>query len=59
VAGRDKDAEFVQILLRDGHVSADVLAQRIRQLDASRYPVETIVAWAERRQRETQEPPTS
>lgn len=51
VAMRDKDGEFVEALLRDGHVSGDRLKERIRQLDASKYPVDAIVAWAERRVR--------
>lgn len=49
VAMREKDAEFVGALLHEGHVSIGTLVQRIRQLDASRYPVDAIVAWANRR----------
>jgi hypothetical protein len=52
VAGRDKDAEFVRALITDGHLSLDVLRQRIRQLDPARYPVDTVLAWVERRWRE-------
>lgn len=53
VAMRGKDAEFVGVLLRDGHVLIATLVQRIRQLDSARYPVDAIVAWAERRSRES------
>ena len=52
VAGREKDAEFVITLFRGGHIDLDTLIERIRQLDAARYPVENIVMWAERRHRD-------
>ena len=49
VAGRDKDAEFVRILLEDKHIVLSTLLARIRQLDGEKYPVQTIVEWAQRR----------
>lgn len=52
VAGREKDAEFVQILLSGGHIVIGTLVERIRQLDPALHPVDHIVAWAERRQRD-------
>ena len=55
VAMRDKDAEFVEALLRGGHVVGDTLTQRIRQLDASKHPIDAIVAWAETRVRRSLE----
>jgi hypothetical protein len=58
VAMREKDAEFVRLLLRDGHVSIETLVQRIGQLDPRVHPVNAIVAWARRRQLETQDPAT-
>jgi hypothetical protein len=48
-AMREKGADFVESLFRDGHVSLDVLKDRIRQLDATRFRVEAMVAWTERR----------
>lgn len=48
-AARQKDAEFVRILLREGMIEPATLQQRIRQLDASRHPVDRISAWAARR----------
>lgn len=58
VAGRDKDAEFVSLLMRDGHVVLDTLLARIEQLDRQQYPVDTIVAWARRRHLDAQRPNT-
>ncbi|MBP6405901.1 MAG: hypothetical protein LCH79_14900 [Proteobacteria bacterium] len=55
VAMREKDAEFVGELLRNGHVKIDVLIDRIRQLDPQSHPVDAIVAWAQRRAVESQE----
>ena len=48
-AGRDKDADFVRALLKEGMIDAATLEQRIRQLDPSLYSVETLVRWAARR----------
>ncbi|MDZ4356441.1 MAG: DUF6036 family nucleotidyltransferase [Variovorax sp.] len=56
VAMREKDAEFVRLLLRDGHIGIEMLVQRIEQLDPQVHPVSTIVAWARRRQLEAQNP---
>jgi hypothetical protein len=56
VAMREKDAEFVRELLRNGHVEIDTLIERIRQLDPACQPVDVIVAWAQRRAIESQEP---
>lgn len=55
VAGRDKDAEFIRLLLRDKHVAIGTLVERIRKIDAQKHPVPNIVAWAERRWREVQD----
>lgn len=54
VAGREKDADFVRILLRDGHVQIDTLMQRIAQLDGQQYRIATTQAWAKRRWLEVQ-----
>ena len=48
-AGRDKDAAYVQVLLRAGMIDADTLLARIACLDAARHPAEAIGAWARRR----------
>lgn len=55
VAGRDKDADFVRVLLRDRQIVFETLTQRICALDSERYPVDQIVAWATRRNRDAQE----
>ena len=55
VAGRDKDADFVRVLLRDGHALIDILKERIVLIDASKHNIPSVIAWAERRWRETQE----
>ncbi len=49
VAMRDKDADFVRALLRDGHINLLELEARIAKLDARRWPVEQITHWARRR----------
>lgn len=54
VAGREKDAEFVQILLRDGHVQLDTLLERIAAIDGQKQSIPTTIAWAKRRWQETQ-----
>jgi hypothetical protein len=52
VALRDKDADFVRILLQDKHVNLEILLERIAMLDAAKYPVEHITQWAQRRAQE-------
>ena len=52
VAGREKDAEFVMVLLKERLIEIETLLQRIRMLDPSRYPMLHLIAWAERRARE-------
>jgi hypothetical protein len=49
VAGRDKDADFVRELLRRGHISVDILKERIAMLDATSHPLTHIQQWVERR----------
>lgn len=53
VAGREKDAEFVQALFEQGHLNLGTLADRIHGLDADRDPLATIEAWARRRHAES------
>lgn len=48
-AAREKDADFVRVLLRERMIDAATLERQIRQLDSARYPVDTISAWAARR----------
>jgi hypothetical protein len=48
-ASREKDADFVRVLLREHMVEAGTLEQRTRQLDPLRHPVNNISAWAARR----------
>ncbi len=54
-AGRDKDADYVRVLLRTGMVDAATLEARIGLLDPARCPVPTVVAWARRRATEATE----
>ncbi len=51
-AGRDKDADFLRILLTDQHVNLVTLIQRIELLDPSKQPVAHLIEWAKRRARE-------
>jgi hypothetical protein len=52
VAGRDKDADFVRILLQDKHVNLEILLERIAKLDPAKHPVSHITQWAQRRAQE-------
>jgi hypothetical protein len=51
-AGRDKDAAFVQVLLRHGCIDIKILLQRIAKLDPAKHPVPHITQWAQRRAQE-------
>jgi hypothetical protein len=51
-AGREKDADFVRVLLQDKHVALDQLLSRIAQLDAERHNIDLISSWAKRRAQE-------
>jgi len=53
-AARDKDADFVRVLLKEKMIDANVLDERIRLLDPSVHGVDTIRAWARRRAVEAQ-----
>ncbi len=53
-AARDKDADFVRVLLKEKMIDANVLDERIRSLDPAVHGVETIRAWARRRAAEAQ-----
>jgi hypothetical protein len=52
VAARDKDADFVRVLLKERMIDIQTLNERINVLDAERYPVATVLAWAQRRAQE-------
>ena len=49
VAARDKDADYVRVLLKEKMIDIETLQARIRCLDAARYPIATILTWARRR----------
>lgn len=52
VAGRDKDADFVRALFKHGMIELPLLIERIGQLEVSKYPVQHIKQWAQRRAQE-------
>jgi hypothetical protein len=52
VAARDKDADFVRVLLKERMIDIQTLQERINSLDANRYPIATVSAWAQRRAQE-------
>lgn len=52
VAGRDKDADFVRALFKHGMIELPLLIERIGQLEVSKYPVQRIKQWAQRRAQE-------
>lgn len=49
VAARDKDADFVRVLLKENMIDANTLDERIQLLDIAIYPLDGIRAWARRR----------
>ncbi len=49
VAARDKDADFVRVLLKENMIDAEVLEKRIELLDPLMHPVDAIRNWARRR----------
>ena len=57
VAARDKDVDFVRVLLKERMVDAATLEQRIRLLDPTTYPVAALIAWARRRAAEANTTP--
>jgi hypothetical protein len=54
VAGRQKDARFIAVMLKEKMISITTLERLIRQLDPM-HPIESIVAWARRRSDEASE----
>lgn len=49
VAARDKDADYVRVLLREKMIEIGTLRERINMLDSAQYPVASVLAWANRR----------
>lgn len=52
VAGRDKDAEFVRVLLKERMIDIETLRERINCLDPALHSVASVLAWAQRRAQE-------
>jgi hypothetical protein len=55
-AGRDKDADFVRVLLKEKMIDPETLDQRLQQLDPARHAVAGLRAWARRRGAEAAAP---
>ena len=51
-AGRDKDADFVRILLTNDSVALPTLLERIAMLDPARHNLQHITQWTQRRAQE-------
>ena len=51
-AARDKDADYIRVLLEHGMIDPAILEERLRALDPAEHPVEQLVAWARRRAQE-------
>ena len=51
-AGRDKDADFVRVLLKDGLVDVKILLERIALLDPVKHSISHILQWTQRRAQE-------
>jgi hypothetical protein len=56
VVDRDKDADFIRILLAEKMITMETLRLRISSLDSAKYPVAHVRAWAQRRALEVQTP---
>ena len=54
-AGRDKDANFVRILLANGSVALTTLLERIAMLDPVKHNLQHITQWTQRRAQEATE----
>lgn len=54
-AARDKDADYVRVLLQHQLVKLDVLLERIALLDASKHDLTRITQWTQRRAKEATE----
>ena len=52
VAGREKDADFVRVLLRERMIDIETLRGRVRCLDIAKHPVAGVLAWVDRRAQE-------
>jgi len=52
VAGRDKDADFIRALFRHAMIELPVMIERIAQLEPTKYPVQYIAQWTQRRAQE-------
>ena len=52
VAGRDKDAQWVAALLRHEMIELPRFLDRLQALDATRYDIALLTAWAQRRAEE-------
>lgn len=55
VAGRDKDADFVRVLIQAGLLDFNTLKERIGMLDKESCSVQQTLDWAERRRNEAME----
>jgi hypothetical protein len=51
-AGRDKDADFVRILLANGSVALTTLLERITMLEPAKHNLQHITQWTQRRAQE-------
>lgn len=49
VAARDKDADFVRVLLKERMIDIETLRGRILCLDPAQHPVAAVLSWADRR----------
>lgn len=57
VAGREKDADFVRELLKGDQLSAVILKERLSLLDGTKYQLEHIGVWIDRRHSEAKANP--
>lgn len=55
VAGREKDADFIRALFKHRMIMLETMVERIATLDASKYPVQNITQWTQRRAKEATE----
>ncbi len=55
VAGREKDAGYIQALFRHRMIDLDTMVERAGKIDAAKYSVQHVVQWIRRRAKEAQE----
>lgn len=54
-AGREKDAQYIEVLLRHRIVNPQTLVERVNMLDPVKHDIQRVTQWIRRRAKEAQE----